>query len=309
MAYIKGLVSLLTPAYNSGKFIHRLMDSVLIQTYPYIEMVIIDDGSTDNTKDIVLSYQDKFKERGYNLYYFYQPNQGLSYSINNGLKNIKGEFLAWPDSDDWYSEKESIAILVEALSKSDDNVGLVRCAYKRLSEKDLSIIRIDYPNQNPRVKNLFIDAIKRSKHFWTEPGGWVIKTECLDRFIPNREIFTSKRAGQNYQLLYPLLFYKQCVAVEQPLYSYLIRKNSKSRGMYKTVQEKILCIEEKLESYLKTLETIKDIPTDVKKLAVDFIYRRFYRRRCTICINGSEQRLFRKYYKNWEIEDKKSIPV
>ena len=61
------LVYILTPSYNCGQYIYRLLNSVLTQTYPNIEMTVIDDGSTDNTKDLIISYQFKFTARGYKL--------------------------------------------------------------------------------------------------------------------------------------------------------------------------------------------------------------------------------------------------
>ena len=94
------LVYILTPSYNCGQYIYRLLNSVLTQTYPNIEMTVIDDGSTDNTKDIIISYQFKFAARCYKLNYVYQNNQGLSSTINNGLKLVHGDFLIWPDADD-----------------------------------------------------------------------------------------------------------------------------------------------------------------------------------------------------------------
>jgi glycosyltransferase involved in cell wall biosynthesis len=107
----ENLVSLLTPMYNTDKYIHRLLDSVLSQDYPSIEMIIIDDGSTDNSKDIVKSYIQPFAEKGYTLKYVYQENQGQSVAIKNGLQLISGEFLAWPDSDDFYAEKTCFLLI------------------------------------------------------------------------------------------------------------------------------------------------------------------------------------------------------
>ena len=52
----KELVSIITPCYNTGHLIHRLLESVLIQDYPHVEMLVVDDGSTDKTKDVILSY-------------------------------------------------------------------------------------------------------------------------------------------------------------------------------------------------------------------------------------------------------------
>lgn len=87
------LVSLLTPCYNMEKYIFRLLDSVLSQTYPTVEMIIIDDGSSDKSADIIKSYIPKFSERGYSLKYVFQENSGQSVAIQNGLLLVKGKYL------------------------------------------------------------------------------------------------------------------------------------------------------------------------------------------------------------------------
>lgn len=60
---VKNLVTILTPCYNGAKVIHRLLDSVLVQDYPHIEMIVVDDGSTDNSKETIESYKSKFEEK------------------------------------------------------------------------------------------------------------------------------------------------------------------------------------------------------------------------------------------------------
>ncbi|MCS3232628.1 glycosyltransferase [Bacteroides thetaiotaomicron] len=87
------LVSVVTPCYNAGSFIHRLLDSILDQDYLYLEMYIVDDGSTDNTKSVVDEYVLKFVDKGYSLTYIYQENSGQSVAINKALKLVRG--ITW----------------------------------------------------------------------------------------------------------------------------------------------------------------------------------------------------------------------
>ena len=73
------LVSLITPGWNGVSFVGRLLDSILNQTYPNMEYIYIDDGSTDGTKDVVLSYKEKFQKAGISFEYVYKENGGVSF--------------------------------------------------------------------------------------------------------------------------------------------------------------------------------------------------------------------------------------
>lgn len=98
----KPLVSVNIPAYNSGEFIERTVTSALRQTYGTIEVIVLDDGSTDNTADIVKRLQrDDSRIR-----YYYQENRGLASSRNRLFEFSQGEYIAFLDHDDeWYPEK------------------------------------------------------------------------------------------------------------------------------------------------------------------------------------------------------------
>lgn len=93
------LVSIIMPVYNSENYIERAITSALAQIYTNYELIIIDDGSTDRSKEIIF----KYKER---LNYIYQKNAGASAARNNGINNSNGELIAFLDADDmWYPEK------------------------------------------------------------------------------------------------------------------------------------------------------------------------------------------------------------
>ena len=89
------MVTVLLPAYNAQDFIRETIQSIIIQTYKDWELIIINDGSTDNTKDVVLSFKDERIK-----YYENDGNRKLIYTLNRGLKLATGKYIARMDSDD-----------------------------------------------------------------------------------------------------------------------------------------------------------------------------------------------------------------
>lgn len=100
MESTKDLVSVIIPTYNRAHLIKRSAQSVLNQTYSNLELIIVDDGSTDNTEEVVKSIDDN------RVIYIKQPNQGACAARNNGIDHARGEFIAFQDSDDvWHYDK------------------------------------------------------------------------------------------------------------------------------------------------------------------------------------------------------------
>ena len=99
----KNLVSIITPMYNSEKFIEATIKSVINQTYKDWEMIIVDDCSTDNSPNIVKPYVENDSRIKYIRVEF---NQGVSHARNLALKQASGQFIAFLDSDDIWNEKK-----------------------------------------------------------------------------------------------------------------------------------------------------------------------------------------------------------
>ena len=253
------LVSILTPCYNGEKYIRRLLDSVLSQSYPNIEMFVIDDGSTDHSAEIIKSYIPAFETKGYVLNYLFQDNAGQSVAINNGLKLISGEFLIWPDCDDFFASPKSIARMVEVLANSDDNVSMARCYAFILDENSLEEVgRLHALAQQENQRDLFEDCLFARNNYWFVPGNYIVKTKKIDELIPNREIYTEKGAGQNWQLMLPLLHKQQCITIPEYLYNVVRCSNSHSRKRHKNIEKEI----DKINAYQNTLiNTIHHITT------------------------------------------------
>ena len=89
------LVSIVIPVYNGSNYVREAIDSALAQTYKNIEIIVVNDGSTDNTEEIVKSYGTKLR-------YFKKENGGVSTALNLGIKKSKGEYISWLSHDDLY---------------------------------------------------------------------------------------------------------------------------------------------------------------------------------------------------------------
>ncbi|MBU1076417.1 MAG: glycosyltransferase family 2 protein [Spirochaetes bacterium] len=107
------LISVIIPTYNRARFVSLAIQSVLEQTFEDLELIVIDDGSTDETKDVVNRIRDK------RLQYHYQFNRGPASARNNGLKQVSGSYIAFLDSDDkWVPEK--LEIQLHTMKKNND---------------------------------------------------------------------------------------------------------------------------------------------------------------------------------------------
>ncbi len=131
--------SIIIPVYNVEKYLDRCLNSVINQTYKNIEIIIINDGSTDNSKIICNSYKKKDKR----IKYFEQKNSGVSIARNVGLENSTGDYVIFIDSDD-YVEINAIDIINNHLENK--TVDLMIFNYKKLIASTNEIYEIKYKN-------------------------------------------------------------------------------------------------------------------------------------------------------------------
>ena len=256
------LVSILTPMYNTEKYVHRLLDSVLAQDYPAIEMVVVDDGSTDGSRAVVESYVDRFAAKGYALRCFHQPNSGQSVAIKNGLQRVTGAYLAWPDSDDFYTTPDAISKMVRALEASAPAFQIVRTQVRYVKDPSLELLRIEgLDTREEEDPSLFEDCLFTLNGFYHCAGSYLVRTAVL-KDLTGFDIYTEKNAGQNWQLLVPVLYRYRCKTILEPLFTVVERDASHSRGQYDGYARDVVKKEAYLRTQRATLERIADIPED-----------------------------------------------
>jgi glycosyltransferase involved in cell wall biosynthesis len=120
-------VSVIVPTYNSAHFLTEALDSILDQTWDDFEIIVIDDGSTDETGDVVGSYGDQVR-------YFYKPNGGPSSARNMGIERARGGYVAFLDSDDLW-DPDKLRIQIDFMQKHPD-LGLVCTDSVRMGSRE-----------------------------------------------------------------------------------------------------------------------------------------------------------------------------
>lgn len=148
------LISIIIPVYNSENYINKCLDSVINQSYPNIEVILIDDGSKDNSLNICREYVEKYKF----IKLFSQRNQGISAVRNLGIEKAVGEFVMFVDSDDYVNKHFCLS------------------AIKNQQEYDSDIVFFDFTRVGKKESKLF--SLQR-------PAGIVSKEETMEYLIEN----------------------------------------------------------------------------------------------------------------------------
>ncbi|MDR2472051.1 MAG: glycosyltransferase family 2 protein [Tannerella sp.] len=160
------LVSVIIPVYNMSEYVSETLDSVLSSDYPEMEIVVVDDGSTDNSADIIKSYAEKSNK----IKLFEQPNKGVSAARNYAIQLSQGEYILPVDADDLISEnyiREAVKILTD-----NPQIKVVSCEVEQFGER-AGIIH--YPKFSYRLlarKNMIVCSSMFRKSDWAKTGGF-----------------------------------------------------------------------------------------------------------------------------------------
>ena len=135
-------VSVIIPTYNRAHLIGRAIKSVLSQTYRDFEVIVVDDGSTDNTEEVLRNFKDENEKI---KYIRHKENRGGSAARNTGIKNARGQYLAFLDSDDeWLPEK--LEKQINIFCKCPDSVGVVYCLPYMQYDPSRYMRKVNIPN-------------------------------------------------------------------------------------------------------------------------------------------------------------------
>lgn len=210
-------VSILMACYNGERFIGRSFESILAQTWNNIELVFVDDGSSDNSYQIAESYRSIFEKRGYTLKLIQQENQGASAAAMHAAHAASGKYLQLLDVDD-YIMPDSCRLQAEFL-ELNKQCNVVRTNGYVVPEDNLDCTTHkleNHPTQNHKM--IFTDLIAGSINNWA--GAYMVRASVHNEFYASHPFFLSNY-GQNLQFLLPQTVDAPAGFIDKPLFKYI----------------------------------------------------------------------------------------
>lgn len=249
-------VSVIVPVYNVEKYLDKCMNSLVNQTLEDIEIIVINDGSTDNSLKILNKYKKKYPNK---LIIIDQENKGISVARNNGIEIATGKYIGFVDSDD-YVKYDMFEKLYNKIEKTKSDI--VVCDFEEYYMKTGKFKYMNFTN-NIKSKNLYEDASIINTIDYA-PWNKLFKKDLFNdiRFLKN-----IKYEDLN-AILKTFLIASKISLVKESLYIYRINDTGETRTVNKKVKD-ILIILQDLIDYSKSIDVFNKIKVELRELAVN----------------------------------------
>lgn len=262
---MKPKISIIVPFYNVQEYIEVCIESLLNQTIQDIEIILVNDGSLDDSEKIINKYIKKDKR----IKYIKQKNQGLGIARNNGMKVARGEYIGFVDSDDYVS-KDMFNILYMNAKESDSDISVCRFTSDE-DDLDLNSLNSKIEYIGDKDNNIYKD-IYFSRKYTHNAWDKIYKREIIEK---NNITFSDNNVVFAEDLLFQISILNQFPKIifdNRKLYYY--RKNPKSiMNNYKNnmIERQLNGIEEVIEyfEYCNKLDSMKDIVSMLLFEAID----------------------------------------
>ena len=208
---------MIIPAYNCGAFIEEALNSVFVQTFTDYEVIVVDDGSTDNTRGVVGRFREKAR-------YIYQENKGVSAARNTGIKSAQGRFIAFLDADDvWLPKKLELQI---AAMLENDLIGVVACGLfcvRGDGTIEKEVIAGNHRDKNQLIRELCCDP----GIFFGAGSSVLVRSECFQTLGLFDE---SLHAAEDWEMCLRIAKSYEARFIQVPLLEYRARDGSAVSG-------------------------------------------------------------------------------
>lgn len=193
------ILSIIIPVYNVEKYVECCLKSVISQNSTKIEVVVVNDGSTDKSLKICEEYSDKFTY----IKIVTQTNKGLSEARNTGIRHSNGEYLLFLDSDDYLLDN-CLYKIINDLQYRHADISLGRAYSFVDGDSKLSLCQVDYKKYNTQIPSSCFSDLNKSDGFWFAAWLVIIKRS----FILNNRLFFKKGIYHEDELWVPSVFAK-----------------------------------------------------------------------------------------------------
>lgn len=261
------LVSVIIPVYNTEKYLDRCINSVLAQTLSDIEVLLIDDGSTDGSGKKCDDYARKDKR----IHVIHTSNQGVSHARNRGLEQAKGEYISFIDSDDWI-DSDMIATLYRLMQTH--HADLSTCGYIIEDENGSIIYNIKEKaiytlNKWDAIYSLFHDKYYKYKgNLWDK----LYNKSIIER----QQLKFNEKIYYNEDRLFIFQYLNGCQSMAYttiPYYHYIMRDTS-ATNLYQKIYNQRMCTF--MDAFDIMTSISEDFPNIVKRaLSIDYLRSSF----------------------------------
>lgn len=210
-------VSIIIPAYNIAPYLERCLESVRHQTYKELQIIIVDDGSADQTGQIA----DSFAERDKRFQVIHKENRGVSAARKTGLEKAEGDYIGFVDGDD-YIEPEMYEKLVELAVEYGADIA--HCGYQMVFPDRVDMY---HGTKQLKVQDTYTGVKDLLEGNLVEPGLWnkIYRRKLFNQINYDENIVINEDLLLNYFLFHRS---EKAVFIDVPYYHYMVRKNSAS---------------------------------------------------------------------------------
>ena len=226
---MEDLISIIVPIYNAEKFLKRCVESIINQSYKNIEIILVNDGSKDKSRELC----DEFARKDCRIKVVHKKNEGVSSARNEGINQSKGKYISFVDADDWI-ERDFLFEMYNKLKQY--NVNYVTCGYNRVYENHTDIINNDLTEELISANDYIIKILNVQNGYGFVHMKLISKDAIEDiRFDTN--ISVGEDAFFNIKLCKKI---DKFLIYNKPLYNYYFNPNSAVRNYDKNYCNKYL---------------------------------------------------------------------
>ena len=286
-------VSVIVPVYNVEKYLSRCLDSIVLQSYQNLDIVLVNDGSTDNSLKICQDYA----ENDSRIRLIDQNNKGLSGARNTGIDIASGQYICFIDSDDWV-EPDYVEFMVKMSIEKDSDISIVS-SYNSTDTRDIITTKGWISNKVETYDTftalrLLTEDVKIHSHAWDK--------------LYKISLFNNIRfpEGKNYEdifIMHILFAHSASISIsEQPKYHYYVRNNSIARNYKrKNILDYFEAEFSRLDYMQKHYEDLISLQnTKIMELVLSYYPKFKYERNDTSRFYKQDKKIFNKYVKNAE---------